>query len=137
MIAAAVLDGFPIRTLAEALISQAKPERLELLLVASAAAGRPFPLEPDGSITILPALSDAHVSDLSADQRADLEAWSVGLDTAKDVQGVTSFIAERAFSLPVKNQDYNPRKLEAPKRIGVMTLRSMSSMAEEVDGDEL
>ena len=67
---------------------------------------------------------------LSAEERGALEQWSLGLDPKGDVQTFTAWIAGSVFGLTVSEGMGNPRKLEAPESIPVVTLRSWSRLRE-------
>jgi len=129
----AVLGGDIRRSLVSVLRSSDKPERLELLRVAAAAADKAIKGEAYGAISILESLPEEGLDGIAPASRAELEGWSLSLDVSRDVQGVTSWVLATIFSLPVADKNFNPRTLELPRRIGVMTLRSLSPNAEEVD----
>ncbi|NJD34915.1 MAG: hypothetical protein FIA96_08800 [Betaproteobacteria bacterium] len=128
----AVLGGDIRRSLISVLRSGDKPERFELLRVASVAADKAIKGEASGAISILESFPEEDPDGIAPDSRAEVEAWSLSLDVSRDVQGVTAWVLATIFSLPVADKDFDPRALELPRRIGVMTMRSLSPNAEEV-----
>ena len=133
--AVAFLDESLARTLAKALDTQRKVDRLELLLVACVVAGRPSPTQTTGPIAILRAMETQGGDSLDPGSRATIEAWGAKLDTRNGVESITAFLASEVFSVPAKGPNRDPRQYDLPKRIGFLTMRSLSGDAEERDSD--
>jgi hypothetical protein len=69
-----------------------------------------------------------------AEHRAAAEAWSQALDVGSGFERYIGWIVELAFKLPLNGEVGNIRAYVLPKRIGVMTMRSLTPYSEEDGG---
>jgi hypothetical protein len=124
------LDSSLARSLAVLLEARSK-HRLELLLVAAAASGIPAPARASGPVALLQATQRNIDLAFTAEQRAKLNVWRDTLDCNDGVQCLTAFLASTAFTAGLPECKRDIRQLEMPKRIGFITMRSLSPDAEE------
>jgi hypothetical protein len=129
-------DGVPREILLTRLASL--PLRLELVLVAAAAADRLPGASTTSIFRGLAKLSTGTGPDaLDPAERSVLDAWSRSLDETADVQRYTAWLASTVFGLPVRAQLPDPRAFRLPERIGFLTMRSLSPAREEDSGPDV
>ena len=127
-----VLDGRKRETLLSDLHQVGLTERAELVKVTAAASGATTGLFLERCEPMIARLaSDVPFSQLRPEERNELKEWSRSFDTDKDVQGFTAWVANAIFDLPVPKEVGDLRKLDLPERIGVLTMRSLTSDREE------
>lgn len=132
-----ILGGDARRMLLRELDVSGLQARRELLLVASAVAGNAAGEIEDPLLTKLAERGENLPPEGSSDAvEDDLSRWSMGFDSSKDVAGTTAWIASAYYKLPVAQPDFDPREYELPKRIGVLTMRSLSPDREEYEGED-
>ena len=132
LMASGVLDGRKRETLLSDLHKAGLAWRAELVKVAAAAFGATTGLFLEGSEPMIARLaSGVPFSQLRPEERTELEEWSRGLDPDKDVQRFTAWVANAVFDLPVPKEVGDLRTLDLPEHIGVLTMRSLTSVREE------
>jgi HEAT repeat protein len=108
-------------------------ERVALLEVAAAAVNMPTSVDPP--MVLLERLAAGEqIDQFQTEERDQLENWSRGLDVGADVSGTTAWLLSAVFHLPVPGSPQNPRAFILPKRIRVLTMRSLSPSREEFQG---
>ncbi|MBP1851522.1 HEAT repeat domain-containing protein [Rhizobium halophytocola] len=71
---------------------------------------------------------------LNPNERAAVENWSQALNLDSGFERFIAWVANAAFGLPLSGEIDGIRAFDLPKRIGVMTMRSMSPYREEEAG---
>ena len=130
-----ICGGRKRETLLDDLIQADLSKRIELLRVTAVASGTATDLSLKGYESAL-ARMQAGVSErqLSPEERTELEQWSRSLDPDHDVEYFTTWIANSVFKLPVSKEITNLRAFDLPRRIGVITMSSLTLASEEVAG---
>ena len=130
-----ICGGRKRETLLDDLIQADLSKRIELLRVTAVASGTATDLSLKGYESAL-ARMQAGVSErqLSPEERTELEQWSRSLDPEHDVEYFTIWIANSVFKLPVSKEISNLRAFDLPRRIGVITMSSLTLASEEVAG---
>jgi HEAT repeat protein len=132
LITAGVLGGEARDVLVHRLDEPSFAARAELLRVAMIVAGSAGDLVHEGCEPILVKLAaGVELEDLSLEERVEVETWSKNLEPERDVQRYTAWIAETFLDLPLAHDIGDPRALDLPRRIGVMTMRSLTPAREE------
>ena len=127
-----ILGGRNREALLDDLHQAGSDARAELVRVAAVAYGATAGVSLEGCEPRLARLkSGMPVGQLESKERAELEDWSRGLDTDNDLQRFTAWIANAVFDLPVSKDLGNLRAFDLPKRIGVLTMRSLTSFRED------
>lgn len=135
LMAAGTLGGEAREMLLSQLASRDLTTRTELVRVAAIVAGVGAGLVLGGCELLLKKLADGMtVNELGQEERAAVEAWTRGLDPKRDVQRYTAWVVNAAFELPLTEEVGSPRALDLPKRIGLLTLRSLTPAREEFTG---
>ena len=125
LIACASREDSTRRRLLRELKARDLADRRTLLLTASAFTGH---LPENGVEPFFRKLAAAAAQRddalKAAFEDAELCAWSRALDPKVDVQGTTAWIVWRF--LRVKEESFDPQRYILPKRVGILTMRSMS-----------
>jgi len=66
-----------------------------------------------------------------ASKESSVIEWSRSLDPRKDVEGVTAWIINHQFNLPIGDTSFDPRAYILPQRRPLLTMRSLTPMREE------
>lgn len=130
LLAAACGNARSTETLLAKLEAENLRYRTELLRVAAATLrGTLLEGATERDRTLAALASGRPLQELTEERRA-LEMWSRSLGIGRDVQGYTSWLVKTAFGLPVKESIHDPRKFDLPKRIGILTMRSLTPARE-------
>jgi hypothetical protein len=106
------------------------PYRVELLRAAAATLRETLLGAVRDHDRSLASLASGSTLEQLGEQGKALEAWSRSLETKRDVQGYTSWLVKGAFGLPVNEVIEYPRQFDLPKRIGILTTRSLTPARE-------
>jgi hypothetical protein len=132
LMVAGILGGNEAESLLRDLGDSSLAPRAQLVRVAAIIAGAAADIALNGCLPTLAKLKAGMTLDqLTPEERAELEEWSRGLKPACDVQRFTAWAVNTEFSLPLSEDVANPRAFDLPKRIGVLTMRSLSPAREE------
>ena len=132
LMAGGVVGGKTRDVLVHHLDGPSLASRAELLRVAMIIAGSAGDLALEGCEPILAELADGiNRDDLDKKERIEVEEWSRNLDPEQDVQLFTAWVVNTFLDLPLAHDINDPRALNLPKRIGVMTMRSLTPAREE------
>ncbi|MXQ11182.1 hypothetical protein [Microvirga makkahensis] len=132
LIAFGVLGGSERDGLLDNLRTLGSLDREELVRTAAVAAGNVAGLSLQArEQTLMRLASGVTLDQLSPEERADIEAWSLALDQRAGVQRFIAWLADVAFHLPTNGEVGDPREIDFPERIGVLTMRALSPAREE------
>ncbi|MET4177567.1 hypothetical protein ABIB99_008692 [Bradyrhizobium sp. LA6.1] len=117
------------------LVALREHDRQAVLRTAAIAADTPAGLSLDDREQILLRVTRGEpIEALSDIDRGSVEAWSRALDVGSEFGRFLAWIATVAFKLPVDGELDDPRALDLPETIGVMTMRSFSPFREDNGG---
>lgn len=132
LMAVGISCGFEKKLLLDQLDSSHLATRAELVRISAIADGTAEGLTLEGCEPLLVKLAEGtRVTELARGERANVEAWSKDLNSNRDVQLFTAWIAKEILDLPLSEEISDPRLLDLPERIGLLTTRSFSSAREE------
>lgn len=135
LIAFGALGGEPREKLLRDLRAARQFERETLARIAAIAVDRVYGLSLDEREQILLRLARGKsLGELNSNERAVVENWSQTLDLDSGFERFIAWVADVAFGLPLSGRIDGIRAFELPERIGVMTMRSISSYREEEAG---
>ncbi len=135
LMSVAILGGRKRGTLLEDLRHAGLSKRIEFVRVTAVASARATGLSLKGYESALARMqSGGPEGQLSPEECAELEQWSRSLNPDHDIEKFTTWIASSCFKLPVSKEVTNVRAFDLPRRIGVITTRSMTPASEEVAG---
>ena len=109
--------------------------REKLIVTAAVAAGTATGMALNGREQTLWQLAGGEaLNSLNPSDRAAIEAWSQELNLDNGFERFTAWIAELIFKLPLNGKLTNIRAFVLPERIGIMSMRSLTSYREEDEG---
>jgi hypothetical protein len=137
LVAFGVLGGGERDVLLERLRDKDSKQRRALVRTTAIYVDKAYGLSLDKRERSLQRLARGEALDvLNAGERAMLEAWSLGLDVENGFERFSAWVANAAFKLPLSGELGQIRAYDLPRRIGLMTMRSMSAYREEDGGED-
>ena len=132
LMAAGVIGGDTKSVLADRLGGPELSSRAELLEASGLIADPNRGVASEGYKAILAKIAGGTAWDeLSEEEQANVQAWASGLDPSHDVDRFTVWALKSALSIPLAQEVEEPRAYKLPKRIGVLTMRSLTPAREE------